>query len=220
MSNYPNFNPSSQDTSYGGFNQIIKTYLNQNLFTVDIVKIQAINQNKVDVLPVIQQQTTDGKLIEITNNDIIANVPVLMLQGGNCQISFNLSIGDYGFLICCKKDCSNFVNTLKNSLPNSFKEFNLNNGFFLPFQIVNVNSSILIKNTNSQIEITPTAININAASINIFGNTNINGNTTTTKNNEATTYSTGGTAGISGTFIDTPTGKSITFTNGLITAQT
>ena len=51
------------------------------------------------------------------------------------------------------------------------------------------------------------------------GNININGDVTTTGNNEAATYSTGGQAGINTTIIDTgagASGKSWVVKNGLI----
>ena len=66
-----------------------------------------------------------------------------------------------------------------------------------------------------------TRINVN---LEVNGNTTQNGNNTITGNNtvsgnvDAMTYSVGGVVGVSGVFVDVPTNKTLTITNGLITA--
>lgn len=215
INNIPNFRKSALSNDFEAFNQIINDYISNNVFTINIVKISSLGENTVNVLPVIKQQTTSGKIIEITAKDIIYNVPVLFFQGGDCSISFKLNLGDYGFLITTKEDCNNFIKTLEASTAGSYKTFNISSSFFIPFQIMNINSNILIKNSNSTIEVTPTEININ-------GTVNITGDTTITANQLTTGIITAGQLiaqnGASGSLVDTPTGHSITFVNGIITA--
>lgn len=224
MSNTPNYDKTALTDELSSFNYIIGNYLNNNLFTINIVKIKTIKENSVDVVPVIQQKTSNNTIIELTSDNIIHNVPVLFLSSGNCSISFKLNEDDYGFLFTTKDDSNNFIKTLQTSTAGSYKQFNINSSFFIPFQILNIKSSIIIKNNTSQVEVTENEINITAENINIIGNSNIKGNTNidnnliikeTTKSKEIIAEN-----GATGTFVDTGVGASgltLVINNGIIT---
>ena len=151
-------------------------------------------------------------------------------QGSKTSISFNCQVGDIGLYLSLKKDYSKYFSNQETTINNNIL-FSFSNGVFIPLQLNNITNALIIKNGNGTIEIADTTINVNATNVNITattaitGETTINGNTTIDGNNTITgitnsmSYATTGGTGISGTFVDSPTNKYITFTNGIITAQ-
>jgi len=160
MSNIPNFDESRLQDPKSVFEKAVMNFLKTWLFTAIPVQVVAVNNNKVDLKPVLEQLDTSGKAIDITNDDIIANIPIMMLFGGQCQISFKPAINDFGLLIACKSDMTNFIANRSVSEVASNRLFSLSNGFYLPLDFQNVDDEVLIKNSNSTITLTSTAINI------------------------------------------------------------
>ena len=131
--NTPNYKPSSARDIYAGFQQILRDYLNDYLFTATPATVQAVNgDGTVNLLPVIQEKTTDGTALEITDNDLITNIKVLYFVGGGCEISFEAGVGDFGLLIACKADITTYTQTHTASFAPSTRKFSLSNGMFLP----------------------------------------------------------------------------------------
>ena len=222
MNNINNINPAEFTNLFSTINEIIKKYLLNNVFTVDLMQIETINEDKtVNIKSILNNIDTQGNTL--INNSTINNINVLTIKAGKSSISFTSEIGDIGLYISLKKNYSNYFSG-KNNITTNNNLFNISNGVFIPLQLNNISEYLIISNGNSSISINDNEININSSTININAETNINNNCNIsqncniTGNCEATTYSTGGVLGVSGVFVDTPTNKQLTITNGLITA--
>ena len=131
--NTPNYNPAVSGDLYAAFQQIIRTYLSTNVFTAMPATVQAVNNDgTVNLLPVIKQKTTLNESLDISDDDIIPNIKVLYFLGGGSEISFEAQAGDYGFLIACKQDISNYVSSHSTSDVASSRLFSFSNGMFFP----------------------------------------------------------------------------------------
>ena len=216
INNKPSYNPAVEDSFLTFIQQIIRDYLKQNLFTCNIFKIVAVNENTVNIAPVVKTQQTNGQILEITSNDYINNVPVLFVGNSSNKTTFKLNIGDYGIGLSFKNNCNSYINNGTEPIANN-NLFNIMNTVFVPLNTQNITDNTIIDNQGTQIELTNETVNINKPT-NITGNVSISGNNTVSGNIDGATYSVGGTAGVSGVFVDTPSGKSITITNGIITA--
>lgn len=219
--NIPNYNPNS--TLFSNIEYIINKYLLNNVFTADLMEIASINEtNTINIKSILQNVDTAGNIIE--NNTTINNVNVLMIKGGQTSISFNCQVGDIGLYLSLKKDYSKYFSNQETTINNNIL-FSFSNGVFIPLQLNNITNTLIIKNGSGTIEIADTTINVNATNVNITattaitGDTTINGNSTIAGITNSASYTTTGGTGISGTFVDSPTGKYITFTNGIITSQ-
>lgn len=136
---------------------------------------------------------------------VIGNKITLPIEEGeNVVVLFN----DY--------DLNIYFETGEAQLPYSDRKHDLSDGIVICglnslINAINYDNSAICLNYNTKVN----------GNLDISENTTINGNNEVKGNNEAATYSTGGVPGISGVFADTGTassGKSITITNGLITA--
>lgn len=188
--NTPNYKPSSARDIYAGFQQILRDYLNDYLFTATPATVQAVNgDGTVNLLPVIQEKTTDGTALEITDNDLITNIKVLYFVGGGCEISFEAGVGDFGLLIACKADITTYTQTHTASMAPSTRKFSLSNGMFLPLDFFDTsktqitisrqagNSSIVLNDGGITINTDENIVaNAKVASINAQRAVEINGN--------------------------------------------
>jgi hypothetical protein len=148
----------------------------RNIDTVIPVEVIEYKNKLVNVKSLLQFKTTGG---DIVNNPIIYNIPVMMLYGGGCQISFRLKAGDRGLLIASKNDTAEYKNNNKNpSLTNNLRNFDFCNGFFIPFDFNEAGDGVIIKNNNTVVNILDGQINIEANNININGNINVSGTIT------------------------------------------
>ena len=94
------------------FQTLMKNYFMNYIDTVQPVEVVSVNEDgTVNVKPLLQDMTTSGKLLEITDDDIIYNIPVMMLTGSNCNLVFNVDTGNKGLLLACQFDISNFKET-------------------------------------------------------------------------------------------------------------
>lgn len=161
--NTPNYNPNRD--LFTTFKQIIKDYLNDYLFTATPATVQAVNgDGTVNLLPVIQEKTTDGTALEITDNDLITNIKVLYFVGGGCEISFEAGVGDFGLLIACKADITTYTQTHTTSMAPSTRRFSLSNGLFLPLDFFDTSKTqitISRQAGNSSIVLNDNGITIN-----------------------------------------------------------
>lgn len=176
--NYPNINPSSFDDLYSGFTQIIRSYLNDYLFTAIPVSVASVSEDNrfVNLSPVLQNITTRGQIIPINENDIYYNIPMMTMFGNGCEISFNVAVGDRGLLIGCKYDTSNYKQTHEVSPVGSSRTFSFSDGFFLPLDFKTKTEGVVIRNGETVLNLMPEAVTIttknatvNAESVNLGG---------------------------------------------------
>lgn len=176
----------------GSLNNVIHNYLLQNLFTIELMEVSAINDNNtVELETIVYNVFTNGEKSETKNT--LHNINVMMLKGGDISLSFQVAVGDIGLYLSFKKDFSNYLNNIDNTTLNK-DIFKYTNGVFLPFALNNTlqdnikiqkgedifinlsQETLTIKNKNSLIEVKDNNIAITGETVNITGNVVINGN--------------------------------------------
>lgn len=170
--NFPNAKPSDFQTEFGSMQFFIKKYMSTNLGTVQPVEVVEVQDPFVNVKPLIQNIDTQGKIVEIGDNDILYDIPAVRFIGGGSEMQYIPAVGDQGLLIASKMDISKFKTSKQISPIGSYRQFNWADGFFLPLSFGR-SSGFIFKNGNSQIEIKPTEINISGGTINLTGNVNL-----------------------------------------------
>lgn len=178
-----------------------------------------------------------GRIIKFYTEDKTADVEILTKQKKADGSFQNISIlkkclvlgnrittpileGDDVVVLFNDHDLNAYFETGTAQEPYSTRKHDLSDGIVL----MGLNSLInAIQYDNSAICLNYEQTKING-NLEVNGNTTQNGNNTITGNNtvsgnvDAMTYSVGGVVGVSGVFVDVPTNKTLTITNGLITA--
>ena len=170
-------NPASVSDLWLAFTEVIENYTRDNIATVDIVEVTEVKADCVSVKPLLYNTTTAGEKIPITEADIIHNVPVMMLGGSGMQINFKLAPGDVGLLLACKYDIANYKRERKEAQIASKRIFNFASSVFIPVNITNPASSIILKNANTFINVEAGSVAITGA-VNITGDLNVSGGIT------------------------------------------
>lgn len=131
--NVPNFNPSKENDPFSGQRQIIRTYLSDFVFTSGIVRIEAqADDGTLEVVPVLEHVTTTGEVLKNTTEDRIFGIKPFYPVGAGCEISYPVAVGDFGLLIACKLDISDFIETHAPAPVASSRLFDEANGLFIP----------------------------------------------------------------------------------------
>lgn len=179
----PTLNLGALDNDFSAMMQILETYLGLYVMTCIPVVVDKYEKGKVDLKPVLQKKTVDGEPIEITDDDIIHNVPMMKIRANGWELNCIAKKGDYGLLICSKFDISNYKKEHKEAPVGSNRMFSLSDGFYLPFDWDDEESEsgfvisqgdtnlTLGKNevtiTGTTVNITTTTANIEAESVNL-----------------------------------------------------
>jgi len=133
-SNVPNNNPSRESDFFSALRQVIRTYLSDNVCTVDLVEIAKVaDDGTLDLMPVLERVTTTGETLSNTGDDLICGIKPFYFVGGGCEISIPVNVGDLGLLLACKFDISSFIQTHAIAAVDSMRQFDRSNGVFLPF---------------------------------------------------------------------------------------
>lgn len=178
-SNIPNYNPAVRDGLFTGFEQIVRNYLRRSVCTVSVVEVHSVPEEDsrfVNVRPVLKQVTTAGDEVPVTDDSILYDIPVMMMFGGGCQVSFKMSPGDKGLLLVAKNDVSEYKKTKAVSKIASPRLFSNSDGFFIPFDFNEVDSGILLKNRETVINVLDGTVTVTGTNISITGETAITGN--------------------------------------------
>lgn len=178
-----------------------------------------------------------GRIIKFYTEDKTADVEILTKQKKEDGSFQNISIlkkclvlgnkittpileGDDVVVLFNDYDLNSYFETGTAQEPYSTRKHDLSDGIVL----MGLNSLVnAIQYDNSAICLNYEQTRING-NLEVNGDTTQNGNNTITGNNtvsgnvDAMTYSVGGVVGVSGVFVDVPTNKTLTITNGLITA--
>lgn len=127
-----------QSNLLSAFHTLLKNYFMDYVDTVQPVEVVGVNENgSVNVKPLLQNTTTSGQVLDITDEDIIYNIPVMMLTGNNCSILFDVAIGNKGLLLACQFDISNFKETGQASTKKTNRTYSFSDGFYLPLTLLN-----------------------------------------------------------------------------------
>lgn len=87
------------------------------------------DNNVVEVQPMIQIVKLDGTPI---SRHPLASVPAVSMGGGGFHINFPLKNGDLGWIFATDRDYTTFMQTLKESAPNSTRAHKFSDSLFMP----------------------------------------------------------------------------------------
>lgn len=122
-------NINTQSSEYNGLSFIIQQAIRQQVNTCIVVKVTAVKDGYVDVLPLVTQIDGNGEAVQPTT---LYHLPFMRYHGGVCAVILNPVVGDIGLAVFAGKDCSNVVKgTTEPQQPASFRENTMANGFFL-----------------------------------------------------------------------------------------
>ena len=122
--------PANDDTLTGTFKEILR----KNLQRTDDMLPAMVQQydrarNVARVQPLIQLVDTEGQTF---NRAPLANVPVLLLGGGEYFLSFHLPAGSLGWIKSNDRDISLFLQQFANNRPNTNRLHSFEDAIFIP----------------------------------------------------------------------------------------
>lgn len=122
-------NINTQSSEYNGLSFIIQQAIRQQVNTCIVVKVTAVKDGYVDVLPLVTQIDGNGEAVQPTT---LYHLPFMRYHGGVCAVILNPVVGDIGLAVFAGKDCSNVVKgTTEPQQPASFRENSMANGFYI-----------------------------------------------------------------------------------------
>ena len=153
------------------YNMIVDT-----VNTICVVKVLAVNGDKVDVIPVMKRLSNDNEPID---NTTVKSVMYLKLQAGGNLIDLVPEVGDIGLLLVSKQDTSGLSKDAE-SVCQTKSVFNLGDGIYLgsifgynaePTQYVKFeNNKVTVKGT-TEIVIDAPKVTVNAPTANVNAST-------------------------------------------------
>lgn len=185
--NNPSINPADNGTLAGAvtfsFQKMLQN-VNGMLPAQVISYDRSTNRAKVQLL--INIVGTDGSQY---SRPQLAAIPVFVFGGGGFRLSFPLNSGDQGWVIANDRDISNFLNSYKQTSPNTSRIKNFSDGVFFPDVMKGLdtisggdaNNAVLSNSSGTvTISISDTGVTITSPSINFdLGNPlnvmNVNG---------------------------------------------
>ena len=122
-------NINTQSSEYNGLSFIIQQAIRQQVNTCIVVKVTAVKDGYVDVLPLVTQIDGNGEAVQPTT---LYHLPFMRYHGGVCAVILNPVVGDIGLAVFAQKDCSIVVKgTTEPQQPASFRENTMANGFYI-----------------------------------------------------------------------------------------
>lgn len=126
----PSINPSDIGSLKGGFRAILTKFIQGFDGAIPaVVRGYDRPSNRANVQPLIQLLDTDNRSYSRAQ---IPSVPVLQLGSGSWRISFPINSGDLGWLIACDRDISLFLQSYRESQPQTLRIKNFSDSFFIP----------------------------------------------------------------------------------------
>jgi len=126
----PSRDPADDGTMLGVLKGVLGKFLNS---VDDMLPAQVISfdrtTNRATVRPMIKMLTTDNQRLSRAQ---IASVPVLQIGGGGSLLAFNLVPGDLGWIKANDRDISLFLQTFRDSPPNTLRKHTFQDAVFIP----------------------------------------------------------------------------------------
>lgn len=128
--NPPSKDPADETTLAGTFRAVYAKLLQgvDDMLPAQVIAYDRQN-NVATVQPFIAVLTTAGERVPRAQ---IARVPVLALGGGGFVINFPLKPGDRGWIKANDRDISLYMQSLKDSQPNTYRLHSFQDGLFIP----------------------------------------------------------------------------------------
>tara|TARA_R110000851_G_scaffold279659_6_gene432964 strand:+ start:133 stop:777 length:645 start_codon:yes stop_codon:yes gene_type:complete len=124
-------NPADKKDLSGGLRAILGKFIASEMegkLPCEVVAVRGDRQ-RVTVKPLIAKISEDGQII---SREQLASVPVQALGAGDMVLSFNMNVGDLGWIDACDRDIREFLRTYKESSPSTMRMYDFNNGVFVP----------------------------------------------------------------------------------------
>lgn len=171
--------------------------------TIKICKITAVNDDgTVNVLPMVNR--LNGKKEPLPTVEL-KGFPILRQQGGNSGFIIEYQVGDIVLVGFCDRDPQAVIRSKKEAAPSTFTPFPLSGGIVL--------GAVLFEDAQIYVKVSDKIYCV--GDLSLSGNAKISGDVETTGNNEAASYSVGGTAGATLSFTDMA-GVTHSVVNGII----
>jgi hypothetical protein len=130
-----NANPSIDPSNIDSITGLLRHVMNKSMQSMDgmlpaqVIAFSRNDPNRVQVQPLIMLMDTNGAQIK---RGQIASIPVLQLGGGGFVLSFNLKPGDLGWIKANDRDISIFLQSYKESSPNTYRKKDFSDSLFIP----------------------------------------------------------------------------------------
>lgn len=190
-------NPAALTTPFGIFDLMLRQYFGSRLAVMQPVEIVSVNGAFANVRPIIARFDTNGQKINITDKDVIPNIPIVQPFAASGTVRIKVGPGDKGLLFAGNFDTSNYKKDHASTTVGSARQFNWSDGFFMPVDFQALPEGVLIQSGASEIKakdgevsITTSKLKIKAA-VEITGDVDITGGLTTTADITATGEVTG-----------------------------
>ncbi len=128
--NNPSINPADNGTLAGAvtfaFGKMLQNV--NGMLPAQVISYDR-DTNRVKVQLLINIVGTDGSQYPRPQ---LASIPVFVFGGGGFRLSFPLNSGDQGWVMANDRDISNFLNSYKQTSPNTQRVKNFSDGVFFP----------------------------------------------------------------------------------------
>jgi len=176
-----------------------------NLHTATIARVETVDETTLECLPVVPR-IVDGEAVQLP---LFVDVPPIFLQGGGSYDAYPIAPGDYCIIFITERCFDAWYAGQDGTRPPSARMHDYSDGFAL----VGINplaSAIPIPDTLKRV-----GNAVHEGNMERTGDTTLTGALDVNGNVEAATFSVGGTAGVTGTYVGN--GGTITFVNGIVT---
>lgn len=123
-------NPANIGDLSGTIRFVLKKFLQgtDDMLPAKVIAYDRV-KNRAQVQPLIAMVNMDNERVTRAQ---IASIPVLQLGGGGFVLSFPIQTGDIGWIKANDADISSFLQTLKESTPNTQRMHSFSDAVFIP----------------------------------------------------------------------------------------
>ncbi|MEN4244490.1 Gp138 family membrane-puncturing spike protein [Serratia marcescens] len=140
---------------------IMRQFLGRHAF-ITLGRVINANGEHVDIRPMVMAVAGDGSPIP---HEVIYNVPVWRLQGGQSAVIMPPKAGDIGFIAICDRDISGVKATRQPAMPGSRRTHSLSDAIYLG-GVLNGDPVQFVEFADQQINVTsPWKITLNAPDV-------------------------------------------------------
>lgn len=140
---------------------VLRQFLGRHAF-ITLGQVVKAEGESIDIRPMVMSIAGDGSSIA---HEVLYNVPVWRLQGGQSAVIMPPKVGDIGFIAICDRDISAVKATRQPAMPGSKRTHNLSDAIYLG-GVLNGDPVQFVEFANQQINVTsPWKITLNAPDV-------------------------------------------------------
>ena len=179
-------NPADMSTPFGIFDLMLRQYFGSRLAVMQPVQVVSVSGTFANVRPIIARFDTNGSVINITDKDIIPNVPIVQPFSAGGTVRINVAAGDKGLLFAGNFDISKYKQSHGATTVGSARQFSWSDGFFMPVDFQSLPDGVLIQSGASAITAKDGEVSITTTKLKITADVEITGNITATGDMDVT----------------------------------